>query len=104
MEHISYALLIIDLKVPRFHVSGANEFQCRQIFFKVLKGSGQMFDFIFQNYFLGCESLYKLLGYCMTMHFDNCFKSSNEIAEAANQVFWKTVNQRIAKRPAEDNQ
>ena len=46
-----------------------------------------MFDFIFQNYFLGCESLYKLLGYCMTMHFDNCFKSSNEIAEAANQVF-----------------
>ena len=38
------------------------------------------------------------------MHFHNFWKNSNEIAEAANKVFIKTVNQRIAKRPAEGNQ
>ena len=38
------------------------------------------------------------------MHFHNFRKSSNEIAETANKVLWKTVNQRIAKRPAEANQ
>ena len=37
------------------------------------------------------------------MRFDNFCKSPNEIAEAANKLFWKTVNQRITKRPAEAN-
>ena len=37
------------------------------------------------------------------MDFDNFCKSSNEIAEA-DKLFWKTVNKRTAKKPAEANQ
>ena len=38
------------------------------------------------------------------MNFDNFCKGSNEIAEAANKVFWKTLNPIISKRPADANQ
>ena len=38
------------------------------------------------------------------MYFHNFWKNSHEIAETANKVFIKTVNQRTAKRPGEANQ
>ena len=64
---------------------------------------GKIFDSIFHSVeiFFGIQIFIKLVGYCITMHCDNFCKSSNEIAEAANKVFWKTVNQRFPKRRSE---